>query len=215
MLLRLNNLNVKNKRISAVDGNNINEIKNKFFIGETKSYNSNKEYSTILSHLKALEKYKNYDNIKYGIAMICEDDLSLDFYEYWDNNLENIINGANNANSDWEIIMLGYFTLDIKFDNNYRKWDNDWSALCYLIKYESLYKLDQMKEDGKYKCFNDIMVADNYIFRIFNTYLYKCPFFTFPENNNSTIHDYHLEYHKLYKEINKIIINKDNINYII
>lgn len=206
MIKILDNINITNKRIDAIDGSIIENIKDKYFFGDVISNNSNKEYSTILSHLNAIEEYKSLEYIKFGVSIICEDDLSLDFFKYWEYNLENIIKDAPN---DWEIIMLSYFTLDIKFKNNYRKWDNDWSAACYLIKHSCLNKLDDIKNNKKYKSFEDVMVADNYLFRIFNTYLYKNPYFTFPEENNSTIHDYHLEYHKLYKNINKIILNKN------
>jgi hypothetical protein len=105
--------------------------------------------------------------------------------------------------------MLGYFTLNINFESDYRKWDNDWSALSYLINHKSLYKLNEIKKDNKYKTFNDVMAADNYLFRIFNTYVYKYPYFTFPKNNESTIHRDHLLYHSIYKNINYLILNNN------
>lgn len=206
MINLFKNINIENVRINAVDGSLEEKIKETYFYGNVNSNNTNKEYSTILSHLNTLEEYKKVSNLKYGVSMICEDDLSLDFCKYWEYNLEKII---NEAPEDWEILMLSYFTLNINFEYNYRKWDNDWSASCYLIRHSSLNKLDKIKNDKKYESFSDVMVADNYIFRIFNTYLFKNPYFTFPDNNNSTIHDYHLDYHRLYKNINKIIINKE------
>jgi len=218
----LKNINVSNTRINAVNG--ISEelnIKNAYFQkNEDSTYpnNTNIEYAVILSHLKALEEVnKNYTsnieinnipnlpNIKNNnVSLICEDDLSLEFIPYWTTNLEKII---NNAPEDWEIIMLGYFTLNINFESDYRKWDNDWSALSYLINHKSLYKLNEIKKDNKYKTFNDVMAADNYLFRVFNTYVYKYPYFTFPKNNESTIHDDHLLYHSIYKNINYVILD--------
>lgn len=219
----LKNINIANTRINAVNG--ISEeldIKNTYFEENeffTYPNNTNIEYAVILSHLKALEEInKKYtsniekiNNIKnYNVSLICEDDVSLEFLPYWTKNLEQII---NNAPEDWEIIMLGYFTLNIHFDSDYRKWDNDWSALSYLINHNSLYKLNEIKKDNKYKTFNDVMAADNYLFRVFNTYVYKYPYFTFPKNNESTIHKDHLQYHSIYKNINYLILD-NNVQYL-
>jgi hypothetical protein len=213
----LNNIDVLSTRIKAING--ISEeldIKNTYFQkneGYIYPNNTNIEYAVILSHLKALEEInKNYThNIQNNnVSLICEDDLSLEFIPNWTTNLEKII---NNAPEDWEIIMLGYFTLNINFVSDYRKWDNDWSALSYLINHKSLYKLNEIKKDNKYKTFNDVMAADNYLFRIFNTYVYKYPYFTFPKNNESTIHKDHLQYHSIYKNINYVILN-NNVQYL-
>ena len=55
------------------------------------------------------------------------------------------------------------------------------------------------------------MVSDNYIFSKVNTYIYKYPYFTFPNDNDSTLHSDHLNYHKIYKNCNYLIWNKLNI----
>ena len=52
------------------------------------------------------------------------------------------------------------------------------------------------------------MVSDNYIFSKFNTYVYKYPYFTFPNDNDSTFHSDHLSYHKIYKISNIITLEK-------
>lgn len=208
------NINIPNTRINAINGiNGELDIKNKYFQeNENTTYpnNTNIEYAVILSHLNAIEEINKKcienENKYNNVSLICEDDLSLEFIPYWTKNLDYII---NNAPEDWEIIMLGYFTLNINFESNYRKWDNDWSALSYLINHKSLHKLNEIKKDNKYKTFNDVMAADNYLFRIFNTYVYKYPYFTFPKNNESTIHKDHLLYHSIYKNINYLILDNN------
>jgi hypothetical protein len=66
-----------------------------------------------------------------------------------------------------------------------------------------------MKKDNKWICNeNDIMVSDNYIFSKLNTYFYKYPYFTFPNENDSTFHDDHIQYHKIYKLMNYITHEK-------
>ena len=194
----LKNFNVENIRIKAIDGNLEKDINEKYFYSIDNNYPnySNKEYAILLSHLNTIDNYINIplSELKYGYAIIMEDDISLDFINYWNKDLKNIIE-------------LGYFSLK---NNNiiYKKWDNEWSAISYLINHKSSQKINNLKIDQKWKCSSyDIMVSDNYIFSKLNTYIYKYPYFTFPNNNDSTFHEDHLEYHKLYKISNYITLN--------
>jgi GR25 family glycosyltransferase involved in LPS biosynthesis len=133
----LNNFNnIQNIRINAYDGSIIENINEKYFYCTSNIYPkySNKEYAILLSHLTAIETYLNTDfnNNKYGIALICEDDLSLDFINYWNIDIKTLL---ENAPVDWDILMLGYFSLNINRSNLYEKWNNEWSAISYLVKY--------------------------------------------------------------------------------
>ena len=142
------------------------------------------------------------NDLKYGIALICEDDLSFDFTQYWNKDIKTII---EEAPEDWDIIMLGYFSLNIHHNELYKKWDNEWSAISYLVNYKSIKKINDLKKNNKWICKDtDLMVSDNYIFSKLNTYIYKYPYFTFPNNNDSTFHKDHIDYHKIYKLSNYI-----------
>jgi GR25 family glycosyltransferase involved in LPS biosynthesis len=206
MIQILNNFNIKNIRINAYDGGIEENISETYFYSESNIFPnySNKEYAILLSHLTAIETYSNsYDN-KYGIALICEDDLSLDFINYWDKDIKTII---DNAPEDWDILMLGYFSVNLNRENLYEKWNNEWSAISYLVNYKTIKKINNLKLNKKWICNeNDLMVSDNYIFSKFNTYVYKYPYFTFPNNNSSTFHEDHLDYHKIYKISNYITL---------
>ena len=72
--------------------------------------------------------------------------------DYWKKSIKEII---NEAPSDWEIIMLNYFTLDPKFETDYRLWNNEWSALSYIIKKSSIKKIETIinPENNKYNLF--------------------------------------------------------------
>lgn len=205
----LQNINIKNIRISGIDGNIQNNINKKYFICNNDNYPkySNKEYAILLSHLNTIEIFSNinYSQLKHGYALICEDDLSIDFINYWSIDMKTII---DNAPEDWDIIMLGYFSLNINIKESYKKWNNEWSALSYLVNHKSIQKIKGFKKDGKWNCNeNDLMVSDNYIFSKFNTYIYKYPYFTFPTNNDSTFHEDHLDYHCIYKNCNYLVLN--------
>lgn len=214
MIKILNNFNIENKKINAVDGNLEDDIDKKYFYSTDNIYPkySNKEYAILLSHLNTIEIYSKLENLNYGVALICEDDLSLDFINYWNKDLKTII---KEAPEDWDIIMLGYFSLNLNKNNNYQKWNNEWSALSYLINYKSSKKINNLKKNNKWICNQyDLMVSDNYIFSKFNTYVYKYPYFTFPNNNDSTFHEDHLDYHKLYKMSNYITLENIYSSYI-
>ena len=211
------NFPCSNTRIEAINGNETLQICNQYFKtnpNQPSLSNSNKEYAIILSHLHALQTLKkNMDDLVIPMtssySLICEDDLSLEFIDYWNYSLEKIV---QNAPNDWEILMLGHFTLNLEFDEDYRPWNNDWSALSYLINHKALYKLEQIQcsKENKYHSFEDVMVADNYLFRSFITYVYKYPFFIFPENNDSTLHNDHVAYHEIYKNNNYFILENKN-----
>lgn len=211
MMKILNLFEISNTRINAYDGNKEKNINEKYFYCNNNLYPkySNKEYAILLSHLTAIETYISNININYGYALILEDDLSLDFINYWNKDFKTIIYEAPN---DWDIIMLSYFSTNIynEQDEYYIKWNNHWSALSYLINYKNIKnKILNFKIENKWKCEqNDLMVSDNYIFSKFNTYVYKYPYFTFPDDNDSTFHEDHLEYHRIYKNCNYITLEK-------
>ena len=211
----LNNFEPIHLRYSAIDGGKEDDICHKYFYSENNIYptNSNKEYAILLSHLNCIEKFCHIKHKEYNVGLICEDDLSLDFMKYWDKDVKEIISGAPN---DWEIIMLGYFYIKLDIPETYNRWNNQWSAIAYLVNGNVKKKIKEMKKDNKWICNeNDIMVSDHYIFSKLNTYFYKYPYFTFPNENDSTFHDDHIQYHKIYKLMNYITHEKIYEKYMI
>ena len=201
--------NIKSERISAIDGSLVQDINISYFYSENNIYPkySNKEYAILLSHLNTIYEYANTDSIlnKYGVALILEDDLSLDFINYWEKDIATII---KEVPEDWDIIMLGYFSLNLNRKETYQKWNNEWSAIAYLVNHKNIQKIGNLRMNEKWICNEyDLMVSDNYIFSKFNTYVYNRPYFTFPNDNDSTFHSDHLHYHKIYKICNYIILN--------
>ena len=97
---------IPNERISAVDGENEELVYSKF---KTDNYNVSgaKEYACLLSHLDTINKF---DKSKYEIALILEDDCTLELKKYWTKSIKDII---NNAPKNWEVIMLNYIKLNL------------------------------------------------------------------------------------------------------
>jgi hypothetical protein len=145
----LNNFDPIHLRYSAIDGGKEDDICHKYFYSENNIYppNSNKEYAILLSHLNCIEKFCYIKHKEYNIGLICEDDLSLDFMKYWDKDISEIISGAPD---DWEIIMLGYFYIDLDIPETYNRWNNQWSAIAYLVNGTVEKKIKSMKKDNKW-----------------------------------------------------------------
>ena len=233
----LNNIHVQNERFSGLDGSVIQNVNEKYFYcinDEAYPNFSNKEYAILATHLNAIKKCCYDSGNNNYVYLIMEDDISLDFIKYWNKDICTII---NECNDDWEIIMLSYFSLNINYKELYNNWNNEWSGSAYLLniknirnKIELLQKknndekdVKDVKDDGndngkdycdfKWICNkDDLMVADNYIFSKFKTYVYKYPYFTFPNNNDSTLHDDHIDYHKLYKLCNYMVLENMDFN---
>ena len=152
----------------------------------------------IFSHLKTIKTaYDNNDNM----AIIVEDDLSMDYRNKWNhlfdiNNSQNII---KNAPNDWEILKLHccypkYVNILIKRDRKnlckYQKWDErSFSALFYIINRKGMKKiLDKFLINQKWTIYNnDQYVADILLFRYLNTYDYTQPLFNVVTNQKSEL----------------------------
>ena len=195
----LKQINIKNERIVATDGKNISdaELYNNYkFLGKK---NATKiEYSCLLSHLRTIQKFSESN---YNLALILEDDLSLEYSKYWDKKVSEIIKGAP---EDWEIIMLNYVTY-IFLEKTYTLNKNGYINCCgsYLINKKGASRLmKNIYSDKKFILDLDKPnTSDNFIYSKLITYAYKYPYFTYPIENDSTIHNEHLLYHNLSKKL--------------
>jgi len=187
---------LKYERVVAVDGNKIVQKEHRL---------NPYEEATMLSHLRAIEVfYKSGE--EYGI--ICEDDMSLEFLPLWKSSITDVI---SNAPKDWEILELGY----IIWPQNYRYLTDLYtpfvpiifnSAISYVVKRSAAEKILSQHSFAKpnLHLYTKIRpVADVVVFDIVKTYTYKYSLFTYPDNNTSTIHDNHLEFHKQSKTMAK------------
>ena len=81
--------NTNIERISAVDGKNPTGVYPKLnFIHKQKN---DYEYACMLSHLDSISRFSNTN---YDVAMIMEDDITLDFKKYWRKSVREIIQNA-------------------------------------------------------------------------------------------------------------------------
>ena len=184
-------LPVKNIRIEAIDGKNESDISIYGMFDNIKKEHSKIEYACLLSHLNTI---KQFSISQYNIALILEDDMNMEFVKYWNKSIEDII---KDAPSDWDIIMLNYITTDI-INLNYTINDGSiYSTGAYIINKKGSKKLiNSIYKNNKYYLDNQKShAADGFLFISLITYIYKYPYFTYPNDNNSTIHNNHLNYH--------------------
>jgi GR25 family glycosyltransferase involved in LPS biosynthesis len=198
MIEILSNININNKRIPAVDGKLLPKSKIYSQLDNIDYSRTVIEYACLLSHLNAI---KTFNLSKHNIALILEDDISLEYLKYWNESICDII---YNAPEDWEVIMLNYqafYYLNDTYTLNYKGRVS--CAQAYLINKRGSNKLiNILFKNNKYVLTNcNIHTADNYIFCILKTYIYKYPYFTYPTENDSTIHTSHLDFHKYGKDL--------------
>lgn len=196
----LNNIKVKNKRISASDGNLIPNIKSNF-ITVVPNNQPNGVYGCLLSHLRTIKEF--WDS-KQNFALILEDDISLDFMKYWNKDLKTII---GQAPVDWDIIMISYTdTNPNNHINLYNRWNPTISStMAYIINRKGCEKIMKLYKNDKWFINTKDHVADVVVYNNCNTYVYRYPYFTINSNINSLIHNDHLELHNKSKQLTRNI----------
>lgn len=176
------------QRIDAIDGQKIVHTEPRLLVSEE---------ACTLSHLKAIETF-----YKSGLedAIIFEDDISMEFINRWKTPLEQII---KQAPKDCEILQLAY-TL---YPHNFCHIKQDYNpfllvtfngAMAYYIKRKGAEKIlenhncsnPRLNEYLKIRPVSDVIIYD-----YAKTYTYKYCLFTYPDDNQSTIHNFHLGIH--------------------
>lgn len=182
---------IKNKRISAIDGDddNIYDMMEGNNLNHTPGV-----YGCLLSHLNAI---KEFNESKYEVALIMEDDCTLELKKYWKKSVKEII---QNAPSDWEIIMLCY---NVGKHHDLWNWTNvskDYinshmpSTGAYIINKKGSFKImNDIYSDNIYNLNPNVSHhSDSFIFFTLNTYCYKYPMFIYETENESLLgHDIH------------------------
>lgn len=194
------------QRFSAVNGKKQGVI-DQYIRVDDKTIND-AEYGCLLSHLEVI---RELSQSPHDIAMVMEDDVTLDFKKYWKKDLKTII---SRAPSNWDIIMLSYISNDLppnEFTLNENKY---WSTLAYVINKNAAKKLmNEIYKDGKYNIETSINnEADQYIYQKVITYTYRYPLFIYKYNEESTLHQGAIERHNVSRQrIEDMYTEKPNI----
>ena len=190
----LKQINLIPIRISAFDGSLLKADSKIIYSNLVKIREDlNKTLSCCISHLEAVKKFHESED---ELAIICEDDICLDYQKYWDVSIDDVI---NDAPEDWEILQLSLTTNSTDFDSIYSKLRPLSSAVCYVINKKGsanimkLYNFENEKWDVSK--FGERCESDYCLYVQTKTYIYHRPMFTYPDINDSTIHnnDLHLQ----------------------
>jgi len=193
------------KRFSAVDGKNEN-IDEMMTIRKRKL--TNPEYGCLLSHLEIINEFSKTD---YPVAMLMEDDITLDFKKYWRKSIRQVI---DNAPKDWEIILLCYHSDIHPIDEYTLNENNYWSTGAYIINNAAAKKLTSMTYiNGTYHLDDNIkQAADDYLFIKLRTYVYKYPYFIYGYSENTTIPTSNVKYHNYSRRKIEFLYDAEYIN---
>ncbi len=105
--------------------------------------------------------------------------------------MEYIINNPELPN-DWDIIMLGYITLNNLNDLYTHNANNGiYSTGAYIINKNGVNKLfEKIYDNNKFILLKGYKhTADDYLYGLLITYAYKYPYFTYANIYESTVHD--------------------------
>jgi len=196
----LKKIKVPNQRISASDGKLLPNIASNFTTVTPKNQTPG-VYGCLLSHLRTIKEFSTSNK---NIALVLEDDISLEFMPFWNKDIKTII---SQAPANWDIIMLHYTDID---PNNHKYLYNRWksnicSTMAYLINKRGAKKIMGINRNDKWFITVEDHVADVVIYNCCNTYIYRYPYFTINSNMNSLLHNDHLELHNKSKNMTKAI----------
>jgi len=176
------------------------------------------EYTNFLSHIETIRGFSNSDYSDDAVALIMEDDITLEYKPYWKKSVKTVI---QNAPKDWQVIMLNYIIRhlileDVTKYNEYEKNNDRFSSACaFLIRKNTCKELiKEMYKNGKYTLDLSLPIRyhwfDVYLFSKLTTYAYKYPYFPYKTYNNSYLHLAHLKNHKNSKlYISKVLYGID------
>lgn len=181
-------------RISAVDGkaSDIDQVLNANFQGMQPDKFTKVEYACTLSHINTIKRFSESNN---ETALIMEDDTTLEYKPYWKKSVKQIM---ENAPNDWEIIQLCINTQK-PLAKIYTR-NNGYSQIFGTVTYIINKKCANQFKNHKMLSFSE-HTADKYLYNQSITYAYKYPMFTYNYNENSTIHQDHINDHNTAKKI--------------
>ena len=192
------NINIPNTRINAIDGKN-EDVKS--YVNTDYERNlSDYEIACTLSHIKAINYLKNING---NYFMICEDDISFNNINLFNETLQDIIKNS----PPFDILLLSkiyYYELGELYSNwNYHLDFNGMNYQiagtgCYIISRSGINKIIN---NASYNIISNtfnfsskkIDVADMYIYKNLDAYVYKYDFIGI-QCVSSLIHDDHVNH---------------------
>ena len=219
-----NKYGISNKRIEAVNGRDINNLREMGNFRNNILPNSCNlgQFGCFFSHIKVIKEFLENDKNEY--CMIMEDDCDFSVIEKYNLDYNKVLEKIVKDNwREWHIIQLsvicgGNREFVTKINFKYMKWRTCfYSCLAYIINKNGARNLlnkildenNKIKIDLVDKNFKDY-VADYYIYANCKTYTYKIPLFNQDLNFESTLVSNKSTHIKAYHNVNSIVNYYDN-----
>ena len=199
----LKNIQIPNKRISAIDGSKL--ILPKLTLEKNiTAY----ELSCLLSHLKAITSLKNTEG---NYFLICEDDFILNNTIFFSKDLKQIIQNC----PTFDILSI-QSTFNKELRHEYNKWSDYYTenplsfiggAGSYIISKSGVNKIianNTFINDTNYTLNYPVNAADIYLYKYVDTFVYKYNFIS-SLNSESTFNQ---KFIRQYQKFNFIRINE-------
>jgi GR25 family glycosyltransferase involved in LPS biosynthesis len=201
----LKNIQIPNKRISAIDGSKlISPILN------FERNISNYEIACLLSHIKAITSLKNIEG---DYFLICEDDFMLNNTIFFSKDLKQIIKNC----PTFDILSI-QSTFNKEFYNEYNKWSDYYiknpltfigCTGSYIISKSGVDKITSKNtfiDDNNYTLNYPVNVADIYLYKYVDTFVYKYNFISSFNNESIFNKKFIKQYQKFnFKQLNKML----------
>ena len=199
----LKNIKIPNERISSVDGSKL-ILPNLTYERNISTY----ELACLLSHIKTISTLKNTEG---NYFLICEDDFMLNNTIFFSKDLKQIIQNC----PSFDILSI-QSTFNKKLHNEYNKWsdyytENPLSFIgctgSYVISRSGIEKIlanNNFIDDNNYILNYPINVADIYLYKYVDTFVYKYNFIS--SFNTDSI--FNKKFIKQYQKLNFASINK-------
>ena len=207
----MKNINIHNFRIEAIDGKLFD--RNKLINIKYARNMTDGEVGCTLSHIKAIQYLHSLDGEYF---LVCEDDISFRNINLFCS-LSNIIN----KNKNFDILLLSKI-YPTELNDEYTDWNNYLEKFdqiagtgCYLISRNGINKIlnictyDSSSNNFKFIKETIFDVADMFIFKNTNSFVYKYNYVSLNTNFNSNIHENQNEIHELWHD--KCEKNQDKI----
>lgn len=209
----LNNINIPNIRINAINPNNFDYYKFLKINFEVKDLNKYK-FSRILSNIKSIYKLKNING---SYFMICEDNISFNNLKYFKKNLKDIIIES----PIFDILILNKSINDTFINNIYinKEFIDDYVKLSnlncnifntysYIISRSGIEKISKLVDYNIDTFIFHEEFSDIFIYKYLDTYVYK---YNFIDINilDTILNNKYIHIYNSIEELNLIKENKD------
>jgi GT2 family glycosyltransferase/GR25 family glycosyltransferase involved in LPS biosynthesis len=196
----LSNIDIPTERVSAVDGQRLHQYS--YSINMDNNIMTSSEIACTLSHIKAI---LSLTDVQGEYFLICEDDIIFDDTYMFKHDLKHVIQKC----PLFDVLLIYKTYINGVLNETYTKWNDldikPGGAVAYVISRQGIKKFSEYNKmyNSEIHTINPFSVADDYIYKNLNTYVYKYNYIVTSPLIQSTLHN-HSDIHLLAERINNL-----------